>query len=503
MTPHYPISDAEYGRFRDLIHQRSGLYFPEHKRQDLEMSLREVMAQTTIRFPSVAAYHDFLHDAAHPDAPAELQRLINYLTIGESHFFRDTPQMDALADEVLPRLIAAKRRTAAAHNIPPGLRIWSAGCATGEEPYSLAILLRELIPDIEQWQITLLATDINEDVLTAAQHGLYTEWSFREPRALRLRPLYFSGEGKKYRLRVDIRQMVTFQQHNLIAHDFPAVDNNTTAMDLVICRNVTIYFAPETTRRLLRQFHATLVNGGWLVTGHSEPVASMYAALQTEQFPGAILYRKGTSRKESAATRPRPTPRRKRPFVPVLPLVPALDTGLLRPLPEPTALEKAHDLLAAGQPDEAIFALVSDMDNLPLPEQAAASRLLARTYAGQGQWGEARHWCEMALSLDGLSPDVYLVLALVQEHEDEWEEAVGTLKKVIYLDAQQPLAHFNLALLYRKLAQPAAAYRSLRNASKTLSRYAPETVLPYAGETTAYRLQTAVQRLLNEWEGEV
>ncbi|MBI1878914.1 MAG: hypothetical protein HYR94_11975, partial [Chloroflexi bacterium] len=249
-TSNFKLGYGDYSRFRDLVLERSGLHFPEKKWTDLEIGLSKAMHSLpgavveALGSLDLDIYYRFLKEAATPLAQAEMERLINLLTIGETHFFRDSAQFDALATQVLPDLIARKRAAAAAvGSNPPGipqLRLWSAGCATGEEPYSLAILLHQLIPDINNWRILILATDINQDSLTRARQSLYSNWSFRETRAKTTRSLYFTAQGKRYQLRDDIRQMVTFAPLNLIEDNFPAVHNNTMSMDLILCRNVTI-----------------------------------------------------------------------------------------------------------------------------------------------------------------------------------------------------------------------------------------------------------------------
>ncbi len=253
---------GDYLRFRELVLSRSGLNFTEKKRIDLELGLSKALQDAPDGITDLSAYYTYLTQTASPQVQTEMDRLINLLTIGETHFFRDEAQFDALALNVLPALIARKRAEAnAVGSAPPGvpqLRLWSAGSASGEEPYSLAILLRELIPDpveIKRWRILILATDINHNALARARKATYTDWSFRETRAKSIRQLHFTRQDKGYQLHDNIRHMVTLAHHNLIEDDFPAPHNSTTAMDLIFCRNVTVYFTEETTRRPAEKFH--------------------------------------------------------------------------------------------------------------------------------------------------------------------------------------------------------------------------------------------------------
>ena len=161
---------GDYLRFRELVLERSGLHFPEKRRANLEAGLFKALAASALFVSeggyNLDGYYELLRDKNNPTGKAELERLLHTLTIGETHFFRDEAQFNALATYVLPELIARKRAAAAAvgPGINPQLRIWSAGCATGEEAYSIAILLSELLPDIDRWHILILATDINQEV---------------------------------------------------------------------------------------------------------------------------------------------------------------------------------------------------------------------------------------------------------------------------------------------------------------------------------------------------
>ena len=297
---------GDYLRFRELVLERSGLHFPEKRRANLEAGLFKALAASALLVSeggyNLDGYYELLRDKNNPTGKAELERLLHTLTIGETHFFRDEAQFNALATYVLPELIARKRAAAAAvgPGINPQLRIWSAGCATGEEAYSIAILLSELLPDIDRWHILILATDINQESLDRARQAHYSDWSFREARAKALRPNYFTYnptsnarfDSGRYLLRDDIRQMVTFTSLNLIEDDYPAIHNNTISMDLILCRNVTIYFTEAATRQVVKRFYEALENSGWLAVGHAEPSLTIYRAFQTRTFPNTVLYQK-------------------------------------------------------------------------------------------------------------------------------------------------------------------------------------------------------------------
>ncbi len=271
------LTDELYLLFRDLMQERCGLAYPERKRADLAHGLGAALRAS--KLGSLAQ----LYADARAHGPA-WETLVASLTIGETYFFRNQAQFDALREQIVPELIARRSSIRT-------LRIWSAGCATGEEPYSIAMMLSELLPDPAQWQVHILATDINPQFLARAREGLYGNWSFRDTES-RLRDIYFTPEGNRWRLSPSIRQMVNFSRLNLVEPCYPAIINGTYGQDIIFCRNVTIYFDEPTTRQIIERFYAALFPGGWLVVGHAEPQADLYQRFEVHNFPRTILYRK-------------------------------------------------------------------------------------------------------------------------------------------------------------------------------------------------------------------
>jgi chemotaxis protein methyltransferase CheR len=527
IQPIYHLSYGDYVRFRDLVQERSGLYFSDKKRADLEQKLLKLLADSTLAPAqgnyNLDGYYNLLADKHNPAGRLELERLIKSLTVNETYFFRDEAQFDALAGHVLPNLIAHKRAMSEAvgAKMQPQLRIWSAGCASGEEAYSVAMLLRELLPDLNKWMILILATDINEDVLKRGREGIYSDWSFREARAKQLRARYFSPEGETnhYRLREEIRRMVTFAPLNLVEDTYPAIHNNTSAMDLILCRNVMIYFNKRTTRWVISRFYEALAKGGWLIVGHSEPSLSDYRDFKAHSFPGALLYQKVTNPdpwpdnwnwlkleppadlNDSSPTTALPEFLEQTETAPLpggegaaIELPWAGGEGLLVAAPDP--YEEAIQLLAQGQVKEAIAELQRKVADTP--NFAPAHSLLGRAYANMGRWHEAQRWCQSALKLDSLSAEAYYVLALVYQHEDQNQPAISMLKKAIYLERDAPLPHFNLASLYKKTGQIEEAKRACRNLLKILEKWPPDQAVPDSGGATATHLIETTRWMLNK-----
>ncbi len=275
------LSYGDYLRFSQLAQDRFGLRFPEKRYADLEQGIRHAFAASTCS--DLNQYYQVLLDSH--DGGVEMDRLVNALTINETYFFRDAGQFDALYTRVLPQIIERRRplRT---------MRIWSAGCASGEEPYSIAMILRDLLPDVDDWSITILGTDVNTEALDRARKATYSDWSFREERAKMLRPRFFRQQDKQYELIPEVRRMVTYSWLNLAEEKYPAYETNTTFIDLILCRNVSIYFSQPVINRMTEQFYDALVDGGWLVVGHSESSPITYRRFQAHTFPNAVIYQR-------------------------------------------------------------------------------------------------------------------------------------------------------------------------------------------------------------------
>ncbi|HEY1012480.1 MAG TPA: protein-glutamate O-methyltransferase CheR, partial [Herpetosiphonaceae bacterium] len=271
------LTDLTYALLRDLLNQRLGLSYPERKRADLELALGMICRAAGLESLE-KLYQRLLDDDPLWDA------VVTQLTIGETYFFRHSSQFAMLRQHLLPEIIGRRApiRT---------LRIWSAGCATGEEPYSVAMTLAEQPGLSQDWQTSILATDINPEFLGRAQEALYGSWSFRETTDEQ-RARFFQPEGQRWRLAPEIRRMVRFARLNLAEPSYPSVATNTCALDVIICRNVTIYFDEATTRRIIERFYDALTPGGWLIVGHSEPQARLYQRFEVHNFPDTVVYRK-------------------------------------------------------------------------------------------------------------------------------------------------------------------------------------------------------------------
>jgi chemotaxis protein methyltransferase CheR len=274
--------DPTYSQLKRHIIDATGLAYYLDKDAELITQLSRRMAALGIA--NCSTYLNLLRNGGAGEA--EHDALAEGLTIGETSFFRHQEAFDAIRYRVFPELIERNRQ----HR---RLRIWSAGCATGAEPYSLAILLRrDFGPQLADWDVTILGTDINREFLAQGQRGEFSDWAFRSA-CDDLKNACFVRSQQTWRIKDEYRRGVLFQYHNLVQHPFPSLINSLSAFDMVLCRNVMIYFDPAIVRRSVGRFYDCLVDGGWFVVGPTEPSVELFRAFQTVNAPGAVLYHKG------------------------------------------------------------------------------------------------------------------------------------------------------------------------------------------------------------------
>ena len=485
------LNQSDYARFRAFVQDRIGLDVTEDRRPMLARALSDEME--TSGCASLDELHRLLQYSSNTSPVWD--RLVSALTIGETYFFRNTGHFDALAKQILPNLLTDREHSSRR------IRIWSAGCATGEEPYSIAIMLNELIPNLESWNISILATDINRDELRRAREGVYSAWSFRGVER-RVQETYFQlNSQKQFALSEEIKRMVTFDYLNLVGDPFPSLTNNTNAMDIILCRNVTIYFNAPVTRQVLSNFHACLTDGGWLIPGASEPNMVFYDQFEPRNFPGAVIYQRPAKLKAkpplafaflptpAATAAPAVAPRPIKYPAPI----PSRAPEVKAPQPRDTYLD-AVELLHADKADEALTKLYEklEQDSNFIP----AYYTLGKIYANKGNLEEAQTWCERAIKKDRLHPEPYYTLSMVYQQTGQTDLAVDALKKAIYLDRSFVLAHYNLAQIFQSKDEKTSARKSLLNVQSLLEGKPRDGLIPEGDGLVVGRLRELVEEQL-------
>jgi chemotaxis protein methyltransferase CheR len=428
------------------------------------------------------------------------QMLATHLTIGETYFFREHQTLQALTDSILPDLIKSRRGG------DQRLRIWSAACCSGEEAYSLAILLHRLLPDLEEWQITIIATDINPHFLKKAAAGIYSKWSFRgAPAWLKGRYFKVRADGC-YALVPEIKKLVTFQTLNLAEDGYSSATAGISDMDIVFCRNVLMYFTPALILKVIRNIHRTLGEGGWLAVSPSEANSALFPDFRTVNFPGTILFQKHWARscRESIPMAGNSLSGSTAPAVRPL-------TGRL-PDPEPMEPALAETTAEAVMP-EAASPVAADTPALQhgggyvgsdgglsgrsacnMSEQEQLSQC-ARMLANRGQLTEALAWCDRWIAADKLNAAGHYLRAVILQEQGKLEQARTALQSAVYLDQDFVLAHFALGSLARRRGESAEERRHFANTRHLLHRYQLDDPLPESGGVSAGRLAEILSSL--------
>ncbi|MHB8069572.1 MAG: CheR family methyltransferase [Desulfobaccales bacterium] len=471
------IPDELLAQIVDLLKAQTGLFFPHKRWPDLSRGL--AAAARDLGCTSAAECARLL--LAAPLTREQIEILASHLTVGETYFFREKPSLAILENRILPELIRDRR------NQGRRLRIWSAGCSSGEEAYTIAILLQRLIADLDNWQIHLLATDIDAQALKKAVQGLYGKWSFRDmpPEILER---YFIKRERQWEIQPRLRSLVKFEYLNLAQDPYPSLVTQTNAMDLILCRNVLMYFSPKQARQVLENFGRALVEGGWLITGLTETSALRFSPLAIVNFPGATVYRKDAeiSRKVKAGA-----------ACPTLPPAlhpaggnaarPGFPAQQPWPLPSPSWTPPAAAAAPTPAPEAAAAAT-------PVQPAAPVEEMIrsARHCADQGDLAAALSWCDQAVAADRLNPAWHYLRAAILQEQEAVAEAILSLRKALYLDQDFVMGHFALGNLALRQADNRAARKHFHNVLALLEGYPPEEPLPAAEGITAGRLKEIV-----------
>lgn len=498
------LPESLLSQLSDFIANHTGLYFPEARWRDLERGIRSAAGE--FGFDGAEACIRWLVSA--PLTKPQVEVLASHLTVGETYFLRDKKTFTAVEEEILPQLIRF-RRGGERH-----LRIWSAGCCTGEEAYSVAILFDRILPDIRNWHITILATDINPRFLRNAASGTYGQWSFRDAPSW-IKDRYFQErKGSRFEILSRVKRMVTFSYLNLAEDSYPSLTNNTNAMDLILCRNVLMYFAPDKIRKVVGNFYRCLVDGGWLIVSPTEVSHTLFGQFVTANFSGMTFYRKVHSPELQVPTFEfQPYPPETQPGTLSADTQPGsaasasgFDVEITESAadpphyPEPETLNsqpelglytEALELYEQGQYSPAVQRLEGLIARNFSNREAMA--LLARAHANQGTLTEAEEWSEKAIATDKLNPRLYYLRATILHEQGRIDDASLAFKKALYLDQNFVLAHFALGNIARQQGRRRESEKYFANALVLLTRCRQEEVLPEADGMTAGRLAEVIQ----------
>lgn len=454
-----PISTDRLPLLSDFLAAQMGMRLAPSRWPDLTRALQSLARTRGCSDPDdMDSFADRLMQQ--PLTHDDIATLARQLSIGETYFFRDPDLFAALEQHVLPPLIAARRAAADRR-----LSIWSAGCSSGEELYSLAIVLSRLLPDLREWNLHLVGSDIDPAALAKARRGVYRNWSFRGlPQALR--SVYFRANGEsEYDIRPMLRQPIHFIHHNLAGDDPPPM-RPATGYDLVLCRNVLMYFDDIVIEHAVRRLAASLADDGWLAVSAAEsghPAFSRYTAVF---YQDALLYRL---------------------------------SGSTLPSRDATSKYEAFTIghasaMAIGKP-QAGDARRRDRNRKgaapcrPQPARAQRMALRARALANRGALEPAIRWARAAVETDKCDASLRYLLALIYNEQGRVAEAITCLKQALYLAPDFALVHLCLANIYRALERPHDARRHLDIATALWRALPDAQPLVHAGGIAAGHLR--------------
>ena len=465
------LDEKTFVGLRDRIQAYCGIYLDDSRRRSLGRTLITRLGRRGLH-----TWSEYLALFDSSQGAQEIMALLEDVVNNETTFFRNARHFRLLAEVVLPELDRTH---------PPDfpLRLWSAGCSTGQEPYSLAITVAEVLGLPPRRPVQILATDISQRALNRARQGLYTarELARVEPEYQRR---YFQPEEAGFRVIPALREMLLFQELNLMAQPLPAM---TRATDVIFCRNVTIYFQVDTSRRLMAQLYHCLNEGGYLFIGFSETLWQIFDAFERVQNGGVFYYRRGRA--------PLPLPRAAPP--------PALHPHSIpggrsveRPLFMGTVPDKAPPRAPRVVPEEdpahayynqGLHSLRNGVYEEALKAFRAALRVepnlveaycgMAQVHANQGHYPEALKACQQALELDDLAEEAYVLRGLVYRQMNRTAEAIADLERASYLNPSSPTAHFYLGNIFTALSDGDRAGQAFRRTQRALMGRADDALI--------------------------
>ncbi len=458
------LTGAELEKLSSYIALHMGLYFPASKWKSLEQAF--CTAAGVMGFKSPLECADWFMSV--PPSKELFESMACYLTIGETYFLREACCFEVLERQIIPEIIRKRQGKEQC------LRIWSSGCATGEEPYSIAILLYRMRAALRDWDISLLATDINPHALRKATAGVYTHWSFRNTPTGFKENYFTETEAGSFELLPAIKEMVTFSSFNLAEEFYPSPNS----IDVIFCRNVLMYFAPQLIKKVVAQYLRCLLDDGWLFVSSCETSNTSFSGFEPINFPDAILYQKvnceGEAKPKSSiyirsTISPPPPP----PVPPVPPPPP--------PPPPPDQAATAPTLWHHSHKND-----------------TEALTLQCRMHANEGRLAEALRISELALAADKLSSGLHYLRAAILQEQGMNDEASASLKKALYLDQDLVMAHFTLANLEQRKGKEKESRRHFNAALSLLDRFSPDDVIPESDGMFAREL-TEIIRATTAW----
>ncbi|MFN3361981.1 MAG: CheR family methyltransferase [Pseudanabaenaceae cyanobacterium] len=387
-----------------LIKDKTGIKIRPEDYSTLQQKLKQRMKNL-----GLTDEREYAALLAGTQAKGEWEKLAPLITTGESYFLRDRGQIQLLREKILPDILQMKAKD-------KNLVILSAGCSTGEEVYSLAILLQEIPYYLQDWQINLVGVDINQQAIEKAKRGIYSEWSLRGVEN-HYRSSYFRRHIEGWEVLASLKQMAKFYQCNLLEDELSISTGGN--VDLIICRNVFIYFDPDKIQVVVHKFIDLLQPGGYLLTGHTELQAQSITPLEVVSYAESLTYRMPIHKTYELT-----------PSTPVLPIL------------VENHKDKGRQMLINGNYQGSISQLQQWL--ILYPQDTEALLLIAKAYANQGQYQASQNICQQILAQDHACLDALHLLAQIAEAQNDREQAKEYLRRMIFISPHHIPPYFDL-----------------------------------------------------------
>lgn len=450
-TNHLPkdISAEEFKMFADYIEEQFGFILGEDKFDSLRISLHARANQLGVK--SYKEYFQIIKDNIQ-----ELKELLSLITINETYFFRYPEQFQVLGNIILPELLISRR-----YKKERPLRIWSAGCSTGEEAFSIAITIMESIPDWQSLDIKILGTDVSKKALEAAFKGIYPRSAFRITREEIIEKYFIKVDKDHWRIKDEVRSLVDFMYHNLIKEPYPFAFIG--ARDIIFCRNVTIYFKPESTRRVIKNFYQSLVPGGYLFIGHSETLYNLNPGFLTVRYGDVFLYQKPHEAQENDSR---------------------INTEDLK--------SEKHKAILSESAQAKI-----DIDHIPASSRDVNEKIKSTSESNnpcadvrtkkilflleRDRIADAKSEVDSLISSDPLNPEAYYLSGIISKKMGFLEDALEAFRRSVYLDKDFAPSLIEIGSIYYTIGNLDESVKYYWRAAETLKRTGGRKFLDHKG----------------------
>jgi chemotaxis protein methyltransferase CheR len=476
------LDDKILGETSLWISKLLGLHYPKSRWKDLERGLISAAKELGLGsdFEDINRWLEGGNFTT-----LELDTLTNYLTVGETYFFRDKALLETFQKQIIPEIVVEQ------YGKNQSLKIWSAGCCTGEEPYTLAMILLETIPEIRNWNISIIATDINRTYLEKARNGVYSNWSFRDTPA-HIKSRYFSKVKAGWQIAPEVMNMVQFAHLNLAENQYPALQLQLSLADIIFCRNVLMYFSNELIKSIGQKFYEALNPRGWFITSPVELSDENFQLFNKIQYDKSIVYRKTEKRNTLITSSLNNIPNKIPPVKNKLTTKPTIEKTVQKVQPKnaPVKEPKLENLLHIAETYyqkkqyQACADFCSTIPKLTEVEKPMME-LWVKSLANLGRYDEAIKKGTELLKLNNLNAGLYYIVATILVETKEFTEAELMVKRALYLDPSHILSHLLLGNIYQNTNNSDGVQKHFGNVRKLLANIDENSILENAGGLTA------------------